>query len=863
MKYILGVLFSLFASAAFAACPGGSTCTQYNGTVPYAATGGSSTRTPATRATDQGINVLEFGADPTGVADSTAAIQATIDYAFTHNNAGGAVSAGSGVNSVFCPAGIYKVSYPIFFDVPNNMRGSAAAYSAGTTYASGNVVTFNGIPWRSLSSGNIGHTPTTGTGVATFWTPTTVSVSSFSFSATFRGVGGLVPGGNRGASCQFQLTYNNAPGFWSAPGNGVLVENLTVIGPNVSNGPGHQCGLPGSGAGIGIPGGGGGANRTKLVNVGAINMYAGITAGDNVGGSALGAENALVNPYVGNACLGIALYSAQNYINDISNADVCATTGLFMNTSSQGVTINGGNWSCGAGSTHPATSFAMSSVSASMGSAPTITVTATLTLAGDGYMVNTCASVAACASNAYNAWAILTTHFGVIPFELASFNSGTGAATFTSLSQWNQLAATTGMGDIATEINAISTIYASEMLTVFDGSGISATNIHIENTSGNHAVPTRLIKSAYGFGNNRANVLTDVYFNYDLNSNPPGSPAASDLASFYAQQTFDFITVDNVDLTINSITFQSQADYLNVSFGRAKFVWNAGPVALNHRPLMYSQSNNHPFTSDYAYYGTPGLGFGYFSYYLPYSITLNNDNVTGQASPYGWAQTPSVGYRPAPWASPCIAPSQYADLLSPPAITNAGPPAYTVSYPLIYGGQQYRLCDWNMTLSAYAGGTTYSKGDLVTSGGTTYFSRVNSNTGNTPASSPTQWGAFHYGFTSAHFGWSYGQNLTTTNVPSLAWNSRGRSFSVYVTDSSGKTPTILFPGLALVLTGTGGAGCPATAATFMIVGVHRYLGYVDVVNAVNSTPSYNPWGSGNQCTGTTIAQPAYSFVNLN
>ncbi len=40
---------------------------------------------------------------------------------------------------------------------------------------------------------------------------------------------------------------------------------------------------------------------------------------------------------------------------------------------------------------------------------------------------------------------------------------------------------------------------------------------------------------------------------------------------------------------------------------------------------------------------------------------------------------------------------------------------------------------------AYAGGTTYNQGDLVTSSGITYYSMVGGNIGNTPVSSPTFW----------------------------------------------------------------------------------------------------------------------------
>src|SRR5712672_1884671 len=103
-------------------------------------------------------------------------------------------------------------------------------------------------------------------------------------------------------------------------------------------------------------------------------------------------------------------------------------------------------------------------------------------------MVNTCASISACASNVYNAFTMKTAHFGVVPFQLASFNAGTGAATFTTLPQWNQVSGNTGLGDLITDLNAVTTVYAAEMVTVFDGAGITATNIHIESASNGHNI---------------------------------------------------------------------------------------------------------------------------------------------------------------------------------------------------------------------------------------------------------------------------------------------------------------------------------------------------------------------------------------
>ena len=68
----------------------------------------------------KGIDVTTYGADKTGVADSTAAIQAAIDAASVDNAAGQAGQA------VYLPFGLYLISSTL--DVPNRVRivGSAA-----------------------------------------------------------------------------------------------------------------------------------------------------------------------------------------------------------------------------------------------------------------------------------------------------------------------------------------------------------------------------------------------------------------------------------------------------------------------------------------------------------------------------------------------------------------------------------------------------------------------------------------------------------------------------------------------------------------------------------------------------------------
>lgn len=80
---------------------------------PFAATGGSASRTMPARLNDV-INVLEYGADPTGVADSTDEIRAALHAA---GNLGTASSIGQKGGICFFPPGKYKVSDVLYHDV--------------------------------------------------------------------------------------------------------------------------------------------------------------------------------------------------------------------------------------------------------------------------------------------------------------------------------------------------------------------------------------------------------------------------------------------------------------------------------------------------------------------------------------------------------------------------------------------------------------------------------------------------------------------------------------------------------------------------------------------------------------------------
>ena len=85
--------------------------TTFTGPLNYTATGGSAARSAQARAADE-VNVLDFGADPTGVADSTAAFNAAIASKPFNNGA------------VYIPAGVYKITDAVTLGAGCVIRGA-------------------------------------------------------------------------------------------------------------------------------------------------------------------------------------------------------------------------------------------------------------------------------------------------------------------------------------------------------------------------------------------------------------------------------------------------------------------------------------------------------------------------------------------------------------------------------------------------------------------------------------------------------------------------------------------------------------------------------------------------------------------
>jgi hypothetical protein len=356
----------------------------------YCLTGGSLCRGDYNRFTDYGINVLEFsGIDPSGSADSTAAIQAAIDCSFGTGMGCSSFTSGK----VYIPAGVYKTTQPIFDDPPGNLRGKVSYVTsanstvaattalvlggsdttnglyagmqisgtdiqagtfiasitdsknivmsqAGSGAASNVVITFNGA-W-SNSVGYAQNYIVSYNGIP--WvsldagtnTGNTPSVSSTHWaSTTITPTNGSVtpsltgvaglPSNAYGASLHPQ--FNNAPILWTSTGNGHTVSNLDIYASAALTGSAAQRYNCGLPP-AGISGAVAGANGGAVV--GGVGIA--IPSGTN-GASGTTIENVRITDVFASIMVGadgISATGSENYFRNVWNNNACI--GIWFST---------------------------------------------------------------------------------------------------------------------------------------------------------------------------------------------------------------------------------------------------------------------------------------------------------------------------------------------------------------------------------------------------------------------------------------------------------------------------------------------------------------------------------------------------
>jgi hypothetical protein len=734
------------------------------------------------------INVNDYTAGAcSGAPDDTCSIQAAIDAAYAAQ-----------IQTVYIPprAACYVTSVSLFLDKPNNLRGSRPAYAAGTTYAANDTVTYLGVQWTSIASGNVGHTPSAS---STFWRQSVATSSTSAFSLTLQGdIGG--EGNHEGWGTRICPTFNNSVALWVGPGRGMGVKSIQVIGP-AGTYRGNQNSL---GVGIAVS-----ANSSRTVIQGTeVNNYY-ICYGADTNAASLGDSISWIKPVCDNAYYGWYIASNENDILDIYEPTVSATVAFASNLSRQ-ITITGGNPSATAG---VSASFAISGVSA-------VTGAACASPYGNYYCYTFTATVAApdaYVGTVYNSYMLATPSFGVVPVQMTNFNAGVG--TFQILRNWGafhfQQQNAITQSDLGTEISALTTIYATERVTVLQGKAFSWIGGHVENP----LACTTLLDTYSTFSGDNGVDINRVFFNYDPSLRayrPQTTPTAANLGRFYCQQSFPFIDASQVTVSKNIIIKNSSLGQSNFAYDpliidwvgaaaedKLEFARNSGTI-VNPAVRSVAGLTGATMTGGYTTRYPSSIGAGEWDM-SPFKVTAaaagggnyQNDWLTGLGT------SPYVGCRPAPWAQPRLAVSLLTTLQSIAGVVLG-------HYPVVDGSTVYSVVDWN-------------SGTLT----------------NTRARS-------------AHKFASYGQNLTTTNVGAgLAWSAKGQSFVVNL-DAAGLS--YMFNCLGVLLN-------TSANTHYVINGVFPSLGYITVMNAEqDGTPFLLAGTKTTTYTGTLIGQDAYSWT---
>ena len=281
------------------------------------------------------------------------------------------------------------------------------------------------------------------------------------------------------------------------------------------------------------------------------------------------------------------------------------------------------------------------------------------------------------------------------------------------------------LSNLQSEIQAVTTIYAAERVTILRGAAFDWTGGHVENPD----ACTTFIDDGGTSAGDSGIVVKRTLFNYEISLNyykPSNSPTPAQLALFYCQQSFPFIFADiggSGTITLENDMFNQLStgasdpvviDWLS-SNQMHLVVRDSGfnGYSMFNPSVRVTQQIAAPISGNYNHIYTPAFGGGEWSQtpFLPTNAAAGGGQLLD-----GWATglgvVPYVGWRPAPWAHPRLTPSLYTTLTgSLPALGH---------YPVIDGSTIYSVLDWN------------------TGAATHIFAR------------------------SAHSFFSYGQNLTTT-----------------------------------------------------------------------------------------------------
>jgi Pectate lyase superfamily protein len=482
--------------------------------------------------------------------------------------------------------------------------------------------------------------------------PTNPPLAQFSMSF----FGDPASGGVHLQGCILQPNFNNNIAFIVGTGNSMRVSDIAVVGPNNA----YRGNLNASGVGIGIACGSGGATGTLIENTYVRYFYSDYKT-CAIGNGSLSDSNTFRKVAALDGYNGIFIAGTQAFIDDIVEPYMSTNTIAVNSSYSKQVNIFGGNLSATSSASN---AFTISSVAASNCGAYNLCVTATVTAPDTNI------------PNVYNAYTVLTAHYGLIPFTLNSWNSGTHVIVLQALGTWEN----TNYGpnsfeftnNLYTELNAATTLYAAEQVFASYGEGIQMNGSLIENP----AACTSLFTGTDVWGGQTSNSLQDLFFDYDASL-----PNNASLAQQYCQLAFPFIA-DTVGGPIRLIggswgDISSASNPLLIDLDSyseisGEQLMGPGPAfpRFNIRfvdQATYGQTSQYQGGRTYApgQLATVPRGTGHWDadYFLPNAIAQPSPSQSPAAvMNTGEIMSDYCGYEPCPSSTPNLSPTLFGEV---------------------------------------------------------------------------------------------------------------------------------------------------------------------------------------------------------
>lgn len=486
--------------------------------------------------------------------------------------------------------------------------------------------------------------------------------------------------------------YGDFPVIYVGPGRGMCLRSLKIQrdSPNES-----MISRASTSVGVALSKLG---SKFSMYDCRVYGFYKGVMTSYN--GDPLTDSNTFFNCYFEHCYIGLHISASQNYINSLYDCTFEQCKYGLVSDVGKGVNVFGGNFSSYSLQRKIFTISSVSTLTAYSAGEPEHNYRFTATIASPDVFI---------AAGDYDVFCVKHASWGLIPLERVSYSAG--VATFQFARYWLVQAFgffgdIKALSNIEADLQTITTLYACERTITFNGTGIHATGVHVENPQ----TVTTLMAYGAGFAGDNATNLSNFYFNWQ----PSGgdyrdSPADDDhRAVFYCQQVNPFIQSDNYSngtLTAENWSFPTtNTDPIIIH-------WRGGPITFRNalnvmNPSCWTFSSAPPFS---AYSTSPygnGIGLGHWDR-TPFVATAE-----ATLQPSGWrsdsmGSTPFIGFRHAYGQMPRITPTQLTAIIDN-TVGAAG------TYPPISGDAVYQILDWNMStptaLFAKAGHKGWSYG---------------------------------------------------------------------------------------------------------------------------------------------------------